>query len=205
LEKDASRPETAGTALDSARQNADLDGSPVTPSDGIPDTLELTSDQQRAAASGAHRTQILLQLGDGQASISEIAERLAIPRGTVAYHMRILREAGLVYIADTRRVRAVTERYYARVARSYVVHHTSGLGVGDRGVIHEFLADYGGCTDITVETPAMQLRRIPLAEAQRLAIEMDRLLADFTDANPSDGSVVDVGVIAGVYWRNSLR
>jgi DNA-binding transcriptional ArsR family regulator len=59
-------------------------------------------------------------------SVTELAERLGRPKGTVAYHVDILRDAGVLKVVRTRRVRAVEERYYGRVARSYVFPATPG-------------------------------------------------------------------------------
>ncbi len=90
--------------------------------------LELTTPQQVSAASGTPRSKILAILAAGQACVSELAGMLAIPRGTVAYHLHVLQEAGLVHVACTRRVRGVSERYYARVARWFLIEQHSDSG-----------------------------------------------------------------------------
>ncbi len=55
-------------------------------------------------------------------TVTELAERLNRPRGTVAYHVDILVAAGLLQVVRTRRVRAVDERYYGRTARTITFH-----------------------------------------------------------------------------------
>jgi DNA-binding transcriptional ArsR family regulator len=43
-----------------------------------------------------------------------------MPKGTVGHHLKVLERAGLVHVVRTRRVRAVTEKYYGRVARLFL-------------------------------------------------------------------------------------
>jgi hypothetical protein len=134
-----------------------------------------------------------------------VAARIHIPRGTVAYHVRVLRETGLVYVADTRRVRAVTERYYARTPGSYVNRARSDLPAADCRVVDKFLADYGGCSGITADNPAMRVVRISRAQAGAFTAELNRLLATFSQPCSEAGDNEPLGAIAGVYWLHSRR
>lgn len=52
------------------------------------------------------------------ATITQIAERVGLAKGSSSYHVRLLERAGLVKVVRTRKVRGVTERYYAMAARS---------------------------------------------------------------------------------------
>jgi DNA-binding transcriptional ArsR family regulator len=65
-----------------------------------------------AALSGDLRVRILAITGERPASITELASLLGRPKGTVGYHLKVLERAGLVRVVRTRRVRAVTEKYY---------------------------------------------------------------------------------------------
>ena len=56
-------------------------------------------------------------------TVSELAERVGRPRGSVAHHVAVLVDAGLLKVVRTRRVRAVTESFYGRTARTIGVHH----------------------------------------------------------------------------------
>lgn len=60
------------------------------------------------------RIRILLGLDAPTVSPSELAERLAgsIPLATLAYHFRILRERGVLELAETVPVRGATENFY---------------------------------------------------------------------------------------------
>ena len=42
-----------------------------------------------------------------------------MPKGTVGHHLKVLEKAGLVRVVRTRQVRALTEKYYGRVARLF--------------------------------------------------------------------------------------
>ena len=44
-----------------------------------------------------------------------------MPKGTVGHHLKVLERAGLVHVVRTRQVRALTEKYYGRVARLFVM------------------------------------------------------------------------------------
>ena len=52
------------------------------------------------------RTTILGLLHERAASVSEIAAAVDRPKSTVAYHVNVLSDAGLVRVVRTRRVRA---------------------------------------------------------------------------------------------------
>ena len=42
-----------------------------------------------------------------------------MPKGTVGHHLKVLETAGLIRVVRTRQVRALTEKYYGRVARLF--------------------------------------------------------------------------------------
>jgi DNA-binding transcriptional ArsR family regulator len=51
-------------------------------------------------------------------SVTELADRVGRPRGTIAHHVELLVDAGLLQVVRTRRVRAMEERFYGRTART---------------------------------------------------------------------------------------
>jgi DNA-binding transcriptional ArsR family regulator len=65
-----------------------------------------------AALSDETRVRILAITRERPSSITELAFELGRPKGTVGYHLKMLERAGLVRVVRTRRVRAVTEKYY---------------------------------------------------------------------------------------------
>jgi DNA-binding transcriptional ArsR family regulator len=65
-----------------------------------------------AALADELRVRILAITRERPASTTELARLLRRPKGTVGYHLKVLERAGLVRVVRTRRVRAVTEKYY---------------------------------------------------------------------------------------------
>src|SRR5919198_1928594 len=82
--------------------------------------LLVTRPEQLRALTTQPRQQIIRLLRLGARSISELAEELEMPKGTVGHHVKVLEDVGLIRVVRTRRVRALTEKYYGRVARLFV-------------------------------------------------------------------------------------
>lgn len=55
------------------------------------------------------------------ATVSELAEAVSRPKSTVAHHVKVLVDAGMLRVVRTRRVRAIDERFYGRTAREFFV------------------------------------------------------------------------------------
>ena len=53
-------------------------------------------------------------------TVTELAERVRKPRGTVAHHVDVLINVGMLQVTSTRRVRAIEERFYGRTAHTIV-------------------------------------------------------------------------------------
>jgi DNA-binding transcriptional ArsR family regulator len=77
-------------------------------------------DQLRALADDLRATLIAL-LRERARSTQELSELLELPKGTVGHHLKVLERAGLIRVVRTRKVRAVTEKYYGRVAWLFVI------------------------------------------------------------------------------------
>jgi DNA-binding transcriptional ArsR family regulator len=67
------------------------------------------------------RTTILSLLHERAATVTELSVAVERPKSTVAHHVKVLAEAGLVWVVRTRRVRAIEERFYGRTARMFYV------------------------------------------------------------------------------------
>lgn len=78
------------------------------------------ADQVRALAHPL-RTTLLNLLVERAASVAELSEAVRRPKSTVAYHVGVLHDAGLLQVVHTRRVRAVEERFYGRAARTITI------------------------------------------------------------------------------------
>jgi DNA-binding transcriptional ArsR family regulator len=98
-----------------------MDGNPAPPDYELADRIALTSPSQVKALSHPLRTTILGLLHERAATVGELAVALERPKSTVAHHVKVLNEAGLVQVVRTRRVRAIDERFYGRTARMFYV------------------------------------------------------------------------------------
>jgi DNA-binding transcriptional ArsR family regulator len=87
----------------------------------LAERIALTRPSQVKAIGHPLRTTILGLLHERAASITELAVALERPKSTVAHHVKVLAEAGLVQVVRTRRVRAIEERFYGRTARMFYV------------------------------------------------------------------------------------
>ena len=67
------------------------------------------------------RTTILGLLHERAATVNELAAAVGRPKSTVAHHVKVLTDTGLLQIVRTRRVRAIDERFYGRTARMFYV------------------------------------------------------------------------------------
>ena len=103
----------------------------VPPDYDLADRIALTEPSQVKAISHPLRTTILGLLHERAATVSELAVALERPKSTVAHHVKVLAEAGLVQAVRTRRVRAIEERFYGRTARMFYVGVERSAGGDD--------------------------------------------------------------------------
>jgi DNA-binding transcriptional ArsR family regulator len=96
-------------------------GNPSPPDYDLADRIALTKPSQVKAISHPLRTTILGLLHERAASVTELAVAVGRPKSTVAHHVKVLSDAGLVQVVRTRRVRAIEERFYGRTARMFYV------------------------------------------------------------------------------------
>ena len=96
-------------------------GNPSPPDYDLADRIALTEPSQVKAISHPLRNTILSLLHERAATVSELAVALDRPKSTVAHHVKVLTDAGLVQVVRTRRVRAIEERFFGRTARMFYV------------------------------------------------------------------------------------
>jgi DNA-binding transcriptional ArsR family regulator len=85
------------------------------------DVLVVSEPEPLRALADELRGKIVILLRERAYSVSELAAALSLPKGTVAHHVKVLERAGLIRVVRERKVRALTERYYGRVARLFLV------------------------------------------------------------------------------------
>ncbi|MEU7428205.1 winged helix-turn-helix domain-containing protein [Streptomyces sp. NPDC040750] len=92
------------------------------------DHLVLRSAEQFKALGHPVRHRMVNVLRQRAATLRQLAEVLGMSKGTIGYHVRVLREAGLVRLAETRQVRGGTEQYFALVSHGFRVHQDVAVG-----------------------------------------------------------------------------
>ena len=111
-------------------------------------------------------------------TVTELAARVRKPRGTVAHHVDLLVDVGLLKVTATRRVRAIDERFYGRTAHT-IVFPDAAMD-GDL----PFVADARAEADLSDPHCAggftMRHARIPAELANEFAERVMALAADFT-------------------------
>lgn len=164
---------------------------PYQPPDGL---FELDMDQARLL-SDETRSEIITLLAERPATTAQLADALGRPKGTVGHHLKAMEAAGLIKVVRTRKVRALTEKYYGRVARTYLFPNVDDLDKPDFMVeaMGEMRRPEEG------EDAFFTLRHARLDET-RIGEFRDRVktLAEEFAAMPRGGSTV-YGFIAGVY------
>jgi DNA-binding transcriptional ArsR family regulator len=161
----------------------------------------VTAPGQLRALADPLRTTLLDLLLERAATVTEMAQAVDRPKSTVAYHVNLLVDAGLLRVVRTRRVRAIEERYYGRAARTFYV------GVLTRPEDKQVVAAINGLAQATAESAAAHaaddLRctllhaRIPREEVRSFWAEVQELARRFAQI-PRSGDQV-YGFVAGLY------
>jgi DNA-binding transcriptional ArsR family regulator len=131
-------------------------------------------------------------------STQQLARELGLPKGTVGHHLKVLERAGLIHVVHTRQVRAVTEKFYGRVARLFLFQV-------------EDPADARALGAATLRDAAFQLERAPEGASWGLVFSrlspgdlarfyrrFDKLLDDFRNADVAGGEPFR---LVTAFWR----
>jgi DNA-binding transcriptional ArsR family regulator len=165
------------------------------------DMVVVTEPAQLRALADKLRITLLDLVLERAATVGEFAAAVGRPKSTVAHHVKVLVEAGLFRVVRTRRVRAIDERYYGRVAR------TIYIGVVDQPGDAETPVCINGLSVAAAESvPAHEaddLRstlahaRIPRERAAEFWERVQALAREFGQI-PREGGTV-YGFAAGLY------
>jgi len=85
------------------------------------DRIVVTTPVELRAMADPLRSTLLDLLLERAATVKELAGAVRRPKSTVAHHVKVLVDAGLLRVVRTRRVRAIDERFYGRTARVFFV------------------------------------------------------------------------------------
>lgn len=163
----------------------------------------ITRPDQLQALADPTRWRILGRLLDGPASIQELARALVAAKGTIGHHVRVLDAAGLIRVAETRRVRGVTEKRYARVAMKFQLpdaddpmsaEHPGLDTLPLRSALAEARPRSGP------DDPSMSIvmrARMPADRARRFGELLDALAREFSDGAPQEGETF--GFVGAIY------
>jgi DNA-binding transcriptional ArsR family regulator len=176
-------------------------GNPLPPDYNLADRIALTQPSQVKAIGHPLRTTILGLLHERAATVTELATALKRPKSTVAHHVKVLAEAGLVQVVRTRRVRAIEERFYGRTARMFYVS-------AERSADGEHMPRDFNDFEVAARESAEAFRdgklwgfirhaRISEAQASDFWEQMAELVAEF-DRLPRSGDTM-YGFALGVY------
>ncbi|NES29696.1 helix-turn-helix domain-containing protein [Micromonospora terminaliae] len=167
----------------------------------LDEMLVVTAPEQLRALADPLRSTLLELLLERAATVNELARAVDRPKSSVAYHVNLLVDAGLLRVVRTRRVRAIEERFYGRVARTFYV------GVLNRPEDKQVVARINGLAEAAAEAAAAhaadELRctllhaRIPIEEVRTFWAEVQALARRFAQI-PRSGDQV-YGFAAGLY------
>ena len=178
-----------------------MDGNPDPPGYELADRLALTEPSQVRALSHPVRTSVLHLLHERAATVNELASALGRPKSTIAHHVKVLREAGLVQVVRTRRVRAIEERFYGRTARLfYVAVDRSANGEDMPRDFNDFEVAAAESVDAFLDGKLwgfIRHARISEAQAGEFWQRMAELVTEF-DRLPRQGDTM-YGFAIGVY------
>src|SRR5260370_29550445 len=87
----------------------------------LDETVVVPAPGQLPALADPLRRTLLELLLERAATVTEMAQAAGRPKSTVAYHVNLLVATGPLRVVRTRRVRAIEERYYGRVARTLYI------------------------------------------------------------------------------------
>lgn len=162
----------------------------------IDDAVTVETPQQMKAVADETRMDILNLLLERAATVSQLADALGKPKGTVGYHVKVLEDAGLIRLVRTAKVRAMTEKYYGRVGRTVVF--TSSPDEDDpMWFVHDALRSVVAEEGHPLPMFTSRVARIPIERAVEFADRVAALAEEFV-SEPRHGDTV-FGILAGVY------
>src|SRR6266542_1727861 len=167
----------------------------------LAEKLVITAPAQLRAIADPLRDTILDLLLERAATVAELAAAVGRPKSTVAHHVNVLLDAGMLRVVRTRRVRAIEERYYGRTARVFYVGVVSRPGE-DPTTVHANALSVAAAESVPAHE-ADELRsilrhaRIPAQRAAEFWQRVNAVVREFSQL-PRSGDTV-YGFAAGLY------
>jgi len=163
--------------------------------------MEVAAPEQLRAMADPLRGTILDLLLERAATVAELAAAVARPKSTVAHHVKVLLEAGMLHVVRTRRVRAIDERYYGRTARMFYVGVVDRPGE-DPTTVHANALSVAAAESVPAHEAddlrsTLRHARIPPEHAADFWLRVDAVVREFSQL-PRSGDTV-YGFAAGLY------
>ncbi len=167
----------------------------------LPELVVVTEPVQLRALADPLRLTLLDLALERAATVKEFAAAVGRPHSTVAHHVDVLVNARLLRVVRTRRVRAIEERYYGRIARTIYV------GAVTRPADQPLAAGLNRLSTAAAESAAahrdddlralLHHARIPRHQVVQFWSRVQALAREFAQI-PRDGDTV-YGFVAGLY------
>jgi DNA-binding transcriptional ArsR family regulator len=156
------------------------------------DRFHIQSDEQLRAIASHMRHRILRVLRDGPATITQVAERLGIAKGSSNHHIKVLAKAGLVHVVETRKVGGVTEQYYAMTGKVIELPET---GTGQHEVLmRHALMDIESAPPNSQKTVFLKHARLTPEAWEQFNERLAALLAELTELSDPTQPAADLFV-----------
>ena len=160
----------------------------------ISDHLEVSTAAQFKALGHPLRHRLLFALGQEAATISQLAAALGTAKGNVAHHLGVLRDAGMVHVAETRQVRGGTEQYYRRASPGLRYDDAATTQTAFRALAAEIAA--------AQPEPFLVLRTLRLSPAH--AEQITAILRDLASQADDGADQTRYGLLLGLYQPAQL-
>jgi DNA-binding transcriptional ArsR family regulator len=161
------------------------------------DTLVVSEPEQLRALADELRGRIIGILRERAWSTQQLSRELGVPKGTVGHHVKVLERAGLIRVVRTRQVRAVTEKFYGRVARLFLFQAEDPADARALGAAT--LRDAAALLERAPEGASwgLVLSRLSKSDAMRFERRLDKLIDDFREREIPGGTAFR---LAAAFW-----
>jgi DNA-binding transcriptional ArsR family regulator len=171
------------------------------------DVLVVRQPEQLKALADELRGKIVVLLRERARSITELAERLGLPKGTVGHHVKVLEKAGLIKVVRTRKVRALTESYYGRTARLFLYESDADqadvvkdIVAGSLRIAADEILPLSDEDPTAIACSGVLRVRLDPEDARRFNRRLDKLMNEFRAAEDPHG--IPFGLAIAMYRRD---
>lgn len=162
----------------------------------IDDSVVAETNAQLKAVADDTRMDILNLLMEKAATVSQLADALEKPKGTIGYHAKVLEDVGMIRVVRTNKVRAMTEKYYGRTGRT-IVFASAPREDDPHWFVNDALRSMVSAPDEPLPMFTSRVARIPAEHAVEFSHAIIALAEEFL-ALPRSGDTV-YGFLAGVF------